>query len=63
MIWRDDRTVASVSKLLSVLRRIISFKPLEPCQEEPRQPNKAYEGLLGATGLIRAYCVALAPLA
>ena len=27
-----------------------SYKPLEPTQAEPRQPNKAYSELLGAVG-------------
>ena len=29
--------------------QFISYKPLEPREREPRQPHKAYCGLLGTT--------------
>ena len=38
---------------------ILSDNPLEPGEGEPRQPNKAYSGLLGPIG---PYWEDLAPL-
>ena len=40
-----------------------SYKPLEPRQGEPRLPTRTIRDYWGLLGLIRAYWVALAPLA
>ena len=39
------------SKALTVrLGPLVAYKPLEPREGEPRQPNEAYWGLFGAIG-------------
>ena len=58
--WRAH---AEVVIFLAARLRSSSCKPLEPRQGEPRLPNKDCQGLSGLLGQIRAYWVALAPLA